>query len=98
MQSLHPDASDFFHSLDDIYYYGGQTGHDQRAVFPHQGGGGEISLQVGDVVGIAGNHWDGYSKGINKRTRQVGLYPSYKADEIFRLVKYPSYQEASRKN
>ena len=93
MQALHPDAADFFHSLDDIYYYGGQTGHDQRAIYPHHGENGEISFEVGDSIGIAGNHWDGYSKGTNRRTRAIGLYPSYKVEEIYRLVKNPTYDE-----
>lgn len=35
MQTFHPDASSFFSSLDDIYYYGGQNAHNQRARFPH---------------------------------------------------------------
>lgn len=98
MQNLHPDASDLFHSLDDIYYYGGQTGHEQKAVFPHEGRMDEISFDVGDMIGIAGNHWDGYSKGTNKRTRRVGLYPSYKVEEIFKLVKYPTYNEAAKQS
>lgn len=38
----------------------------------------EMELAVGDIVGVAGNHWDGYSKGRNLRTNQVALYPSFK--------------------
>lgn len=38
----------------------------------------QIDLEVGDTVGVAGNHWNGYSKGKNLRTNQVGLYPSFK--------------------
>lgn len=30
------------------------------------------------MVGVAGNHWDGFSKGRNLHTNQVGLYPSFK--------------------
>ncbi|XP_078492262.1 alpha-(1,6)-fucosyltransferase-like [Ciona intestinalis] len=97
MQTLHPDASSYFHSLDDVYYYGGQTAHEQIAVLDHdpKPGSQEIELRVGDVVGIAGNHWDGYSKGTNRRTKQTGLYPSYKTKEIFPLVKYPTYPQAN---
>jgi len=95
MQTLHPDASSYFHSLDDVYYYGGQTAHDQVAIYEHVASRPEeIDLKVGDVVGIAGNHWDGYSKGTNHRTGRVGLYPSYKVIESYRLVKYPTYPEA----
>lgn len=51
----------------------------------------EIALEPGDIVGIAGNHWDGYSKGSNKRTGAIGLYPSYKTEDKKVIVKYPTY-------
>jgi glycoprotein 6-alpha-L-fucosyltransferase len=41
----------------------------------------EIDLEPGDLIGIAGNHWDGYSKGLNRRTGKTGLYPSYKTTD-----------------
>ena len=61
MQTLHPDASSRFHSLDDIYYYRGQNAHNQVALQEHKADTSkrEIDLEVGDVVGIAGNHWNG---------------------------------------
>ena len=64
MQTMHADASRYFHSLDDIYYYGGQTGHYQVALVEHQPrpNTDELELRPGDRVGVAGNHWDGYSK------------------------------------
>lgn len=95
MQTYHADASTYFHSLDDIFYFGGQNDHNQIAIYNHTGRtSGEISLQKGDVVGIAGNHWDGFSKGINRRTKKSGLYPSYKTIEKIELVDFPSYSEA----
>jgi glycoprotein 6-alpha-L-fucosyltransferase len=39
---------------------------------------GEIELRKGDLIGLAGNHWNGYSKGVNHRSNQEGLFPSYK--------------------
>nr|CAG4641568.1 EOG090X03KK [Eurycercus lamellatus] len=94
MQTLHPDASSKFKSLDDIYYYGGQGPHQQVAVYAHKAHrSGEISMEVGDVLGIAGNHWDGYSKGINERTKQSGLYPSFKSVDKYHIVDFPSYSE-----
>lgn len=73
MQSLHVDASERFKSLDDIYYYGGQNPHNRVAVLPHnpKQRPQEMQMKVGDVIGIAGNHWNGYSKGSNRRTNQV---------------------------
>uniref|UniRef100_A0A8C4QCX5 Alpha-(1,6)-fucosyltransferase n=1 Tax=Eptatretus burgeri TaxID=7764 RepID=A0A8C4QCX5_EPTBU len=97
MQTLHPDASMRFRSLDDIYYFGGQNAHNQVATYGHTPRGtGEIELRPGDVIGIAGNHWDGYSKGMNRRTGRTGLYPSYKVQEKLETVKYPTYQEAGQ--
>jgi len=94
MQTLHPDASNKFKSLDDIYYYGGQGAHQQVAMYPHKiAREGEIALQVGDVLGIAGNHWDGYSRGVNERTKISGLYPSFKAHEKYNIVDFPPYSE-----
>ena len=36
MQQYHPDASNKFKSLDDIWYYDGQDEHLQEAIFPHE--------------------------------------------------------------
>ena len=55
MNHKHTDAANSFHSLDDIYYFGGQHEHKMRAIWPHDAQGrSEISLEVGDLVGIAG--------------------------------------------
>ncbi|XP_072122491.1 alpha-(1,6)-fucosyltransferase isoform X2 [Mobula birostris] len=95
MQTLHPDASSYFHSLDDIYYFGGQNAHNQIAIYPHKPQTPEeIVLEPGDLIGVAGNHWDGYSKGINRKSGRTGLYPSYKVKESIETIKYPTYPEA----
>jgi glycoprotein 6-alpha-L-fucosyltransferase len=61
-QTLHPDAADRIHSLDDVYFFAGQGSHDRVVVMDHIAlKPDEIDLQVGDKVGVAGNHWDGYS-------------------------------------
>ncbi|XP_041814482.1 alpha-(1,6)-fucosyltransferase [Chelmon rostratus] len=97
MQMLHPDASSFFYSLDDIYYFGGQNAHNQIAIYPHQPRNSEdVPLEPGDVIGVAGNHWNGYSKGVNRRLGRTGLYPSYKVKEKIETVKYPTYPEADK--
>ncbi|XP_023662503.1 alpha-(1,6)-fucosyltransferase isoform X1 [Paramormyrops kingsleyae] len=97
MQTLHPDASSYFYSLDDIYYFGGQNAHNQIAIYPHEPRGAEdIPLRPGDVIGVAGNHWDGYSKGLNRKIGRTGLYPSYKVKEKIETVKYPTYPEADK--
>ncbi|KAI4462501.1 alpha- 16 -fucosyltransferase [Holotrichia oblita] len=96
MQNYYPDASDKFRSLDDIYYYGGQNPHNRMAVLPHDGhNNGELSMLPGDLIGVAGNHWNGYSKGKNLRTKQIGLYPSFKVKDKVEIVKLPVYPEAA---
>ena len=47
MQTLHGDASQKFRSLDDIFYYGGQNGHDLRVLEAHPGSSsGLIQIKV----------------------------------------------------
>lgn len=68
--------------------------HDQIAVEEHiSANSAELSFEVGDSIGIAGNHWDGYSKGTNRRTGRMGLYPSYKAREKWRIVDFPIFAQ-----
>jgi len=94
MQQYHSDASNRFKSLDDIWYYGGQDEHQQEAIFSHQAKHqGEIELRIGDVLGVAGNHWDGSNKGRNHRTNKIGLYPEYKTRERLRIVNFPTYDK-----
>ena len=86
------DGSWRFKSLDDIWYYGGQDEHQQEAVMPHKASDREeISLNVGDVIGVAGNHWNGYNKGRNHANNRIGLYPEYKTKEKIKVVDFPTY-------
>ena len=50
-------------------------------------------MDVGDVLGVAGNHWDGFNKGRNHRTNRVGLYPEFKTKEKLRVVQFPTYEK-----
>lgn len=94
MQTYNSDAYDSFYSLDDKFYFGGQNAHNFRAIQKHiPQRKEEIALEVGDLIGIAGNHWDGYSKGVNRRTGQTGMFPSYKARDEIDIVKMPKYEE-----
>lgn len=83
MQMRYVDASWRFRSLDDIYYFGGQNDHEMLVVIDHiPQNNDEIELKIGDKVSILGDHWNGYSKARNLRTNQVGLFPSYKIQDI----------------
>lgn len=92
MQTMYPDAASRFKSLDDIYYYGGQNPHNRRAIIAHKPRSHEdLQLKVGDLVSVAGNHWDGNSKGKNQRTNQGGLFPSFKVVDKVETAKLPVY-------
>ncbi|ERL96089.1 alpha-(1,6)-fucosyltransferase [Dendroctonus ponderosae] len=94
MQMYHPDAASKFKSLDDIYYYGGQNEHHVVAVWPHEPKKtGDMQMRSGDLIGVAGNHWDGFSKGRNLRTNQIGLYPTFKVKDKIETAKFPTYSE-----
>ncbi|KAI0987416.1 hypothetical protein GJ496_009962 [Pomphorhynchus laevis] len=82
MQTRYPDGSWRFRSLDDIYYFGSQLAHNYIAIEDHIQSG-DISFVKGDIIGIAGNHWNGYCKGTNKRTNEMGLFPCYKTVDQF---------------
>lgn len=94
MQANRVDASNSFFSLDDIYYFGGQNAHDRQAVMPHQAKDSQdIAFQVGDLIGIAGNHWNGYGRGTNRRTNANGLIPWYKTADHLVLYPFPEYKQ-----
>lgn len=93
MQTNRVDASDSFFSLDDIYYFGGQNAHDRVAVMANKGERQDISFDVGDQIGVAGNHWNGYGRGTNKRTNQNGLIPWYKTADHLVLYPFPEYKQ-----
>ncbi|KAJ8938216.1 hypothetical protein NQ314_011575 [Rhamnusium bicolor] len=98
MQNYYPDASARFRSLDDIYYYGGQNAHNVVAVWPHEPKrSSEMTIAAGDLIGIAGNHWNGFSKGRNLRTNQIAFYPSFKVKDKIETAKFPNYSEIYKK-
>ena len=81
-------------------YYGGQDEHQQEAVLRHEveGRSGEISLEVGDVLGVAGNHWNGFNKGRNHRTNRWEPISNLTKNLLststlhFRVGLYPEYK------
>ncbi|CAF0725864.1 unnamed protein product [Didymodactylos carnosus] len=96
MQQRHPDAAWRIQSLDDIYYFGGQNAHDQRAFISHRRQfSDEFDFNKGDTLGIEGNHWDGWSKGSDKNNGQHGLYPSYKAEDIVQIASMHTYPDVT---
>ncbi len=107
MQQYHADASGYIKSLDDIYYFWGHYEHKIVAMEAHvPRSSKEIELLPGDQISIKETEWNsryssdwiGYSKGKNERSMRVGLYPSYKVEEVVRIAKMPTYPEADRDN
>lgn len=49
-------------------------------------------------LGVAGNHWDGFSKGRNLRTNQIGLYPTFKVKDKIETAKFPTYSQTHVKD
>ncbi|CAH0387109.1 unnamed protein product [Bemisia tabaci] len=99
MNALVPDAADHFKSLDDVYYFGGQEPHYHVAVLPHTAKTPqEMNLKVGDILTIAGNHWDGYSKGSNLRSQvYASLFPSFKVQPKVETADFPTYPQVPLK-
>ncbi|XP_053382375.1 alpha-(1,6)-fucosyltransferase-like isoform X2 [Mercenaria mercenaria] len=89
MQTRHGDASQWFKSLDDLYYFGGQNMHRWRMIEQHQ----NDSLNEGDIIKIHGNLWNGFSEGQNLRLNKAVLFPSYKAVDIVERANMPTYTE-----
>jgi len=84
--------------LDDVYYFGGQNAHHQRAVISHKAiWPNEFSFTRGDSIGREGDHWGGFSKGSDKTNGQSGLYPTYKTEEIVNIAKIYTYPEVQVK-
>uniref|UniRef100_A0A8D8Y921 Alpha-(1,6)-fucosyltransferase n=1 Tax=Cacopsylla melanoneura TaxID=428564 RepID=A0A8D8Y921_9HEMI len=94
MNTMYPDASARYKSLDDIYYFGGQVSRIHIAVLPHTPKDpSEMELVVGDRISVAGNHWNGYSKGTNLRTNQLALYPTFKVVPHVETAEFPTYPQ-----
>ena len=69
----------------------GQQAHEVKALYSQTAEKqGQIEMQVGDLVGIAGNEKDGTSKGKNKRTSAYGEYLSYKVEEVPIIADFPT--------
>ena len=94
MQTHHVDASQYYYSLDDIYYFGGMQGHQVKMIYSQKPRtSSQLELEVGDIISIAGNEKDGTSKGRSHRTGKYGEFLSYKAENVLRIVDFPIYKE-----
>lgn len=89
MQAKNFDKVNDAVTIDDVYYFGGQNDHDLEAFLNHKQRQSietsldehHIEVRKGDLLGISHNLWNGYCRGINRRTQVIGLYPCFKAVE-----------------
>lgn len=92
MLTHHPDSSNSVRSLDDIYKFEWPNPLFQFAILSHSSSSAEeIKLDVGDILLIDKNNWNGWSRGTNTKTGKTGLYPSYKAAYQHRIVQFPPF-------
>ncbi|CEF69279.1 Alpha-(1,6)-fucosyltransferase [Strongyloides ratti] len=94
MQVESPDDAGYnYASIDDVYYFGGQQTHNLRAIKSHKSlTKEEISFEKDALIGISGNHWNGWSKGtLVGGNHETGLFPSYKVVEDWKIVEMPVF-------
>ncbi|XP_063614217.1 alpha-(1,6)-fucosyltransferase-like, partial [Penaeus indicus] len=105
MQTLHSDASRKLFSMDLHYCYHSQSPHEVEARYPHSPRrGSEIELRKGDRVMKSQSHYnkhrnyhDGFSHGVNQRTRKAGLYPIYKTVDVLLLADTPPFDQIDKR-
>ena len=95
MQANSPaDASERVQSLDDVYYFGGQSVNDVQAIYHYKSRkNDEVDMKPGDRLKIAGNHWDGYSKATSRINQKTGMFPSYLVEKYVHIVDFPDYSD-----
>ena len=70
----------------------GQQGHDVRAVYPQTPRhNGQVAMEAGDLLGIAGNEKDGTSKGKHRKSNKYGEYYSYLVEDVPIVTDFPTY-------
>ena len=90
MQSYHVDASQRVISLDQGYYFGGQSPGAYKAVLDHKiSTNKELPLRVGDRVFIE-EFRGGMLYGMNGRTGDKGEFPAYKVQEVMKTYDFPT--------
>lgn len=81
----------------DIYDNLTLSDHQFTAIMDNElnAGKGELELKVGDIL-IAnkkeGHLYTGFLKAYNTRTKQNGLFPSFKVKENWKIVDFPIFE------
>ena len=75
-----------------LCFSAGQQGHDVRALYSYKPRhNGQVAMEVGDLLGIAGNEKDGTSKGMHHKSNKYGEFFSYLVEEVPIVTDFPTY-------
>ncbi|XP_037048478.1 alpha-(1,6)-fucosyltransferase-like [Bradysia coprophila] len=92
MQTMYPDASNRFKSVDTIYFFYGEKVHSREAVISHRAKNTiELSMNVSDTLRIFHNLGNGFSQGKSLQTNQTGIFPSFKVVNKVETADFPKY-------
>ena len=73
-------------------YPAGQHDHEVRALYSQKPRhNGQVAMDAGDLLGIAGNEKDGTSKGKHRKSDKYGEYFSYLVEEVPVIADFPTY-------
>lgn len=98
MQTMYPDASNRFKSLDSNYYFCGQGNRTQEAVMSHRSRNKpEVFMNVNDTIRVIRYYRNGLSEGLNLRTNKTGLYSSFKVENTIETANFPQYSDIKYK-
>ena len=70
----------------------GQHDHEVRALYSQKPRhNGQVTMDAGDLLGIAGNEKDGTSVGKHRKSNMYGEYFSYLVEEVPLIANFPTY-------
>lgn len=95
MQTYNGDASTNVRSLDKRFYFNGQQDEYMQAVERHQKESKhQVSFETGDTLRVQGNALSGImTRGVNLRTGESGMFPTYKAVKKIITARTPIYAD-----
>ncbi|WKY12117.1 hypothetical protein Q1695_003583 [Nippostrongylus brasiliensis] len=92
MQIRQGDVGEYFHSLDEDYYFGNATNtYAAAAVEDHEPSGEqEINMKIGDQIEVLMNHRNGFATVVNTRSGEEGQIPLFKVEKLWKVVDFPA--------
>ncbi|VDL84464.1 unnamed protein product [Nippostrongylus brasiliensis] len=92
MQIRQGDVGEYFHSLDEDYYFGNATNtYAAAAVEDHEPSDEqEINMKIGDQIEVLMNHRNGFATVVNTRSGEEGQIPLFKVEKLWKVVDFPA--------